>query len=82
MIAKKGTVVKLSGENTLNVEVYEYRTHPKYHKRYRVTRRILVHNEKEPVKQGDEVLIIPCRPLSKKKSWKLDKILGSNNIEE
>lgn len=82
MIAKKGIVTKRSGEETLNVEVYEYRTHPKYHKRYRVTRKFLVQDEKKQGNAGDEVLIVPCRPVSKKKSWKLEKILGHNSATQ
>ncbi len=71
MIIKKGTVVKISGEKTVKVEINEYRAHPKYKKQYRVTKNFLVHNDGQDVKEGDEVVITPCRKLSKKKSWML-----------
>lgn len=74
MISKKGVVVKISGEKTLKVEVNEYRAHPKYHKRYRVTRNFLVHDEKGEAKVGDKVIIHPCRPVSLKKSWKISTV--------
>ena len=71
MIIKKGTVVKISGEKTVKVETNEYRAHPKYKKQYRVTKNFLVHNDGFDVKEGDKVVITPCRKLSKKKSWTL-----------
>lgn len=40
-------------------------THKKYH----------AHDEKEECNVGDRVRIVETRPLSKTKSWKLDKIL-------
>jgi small subunit ribosomal protein S17 len=71
MITKKGTVVRISGNKTVKVEVNEYRTHPKYKKRYRITKRFLVHDEKENAKVGAEVTIAPCTPISKRKSWEI-----------
>ncbi len=71
MIIKKGTVVKISGEKTVKVEVVEYRAHPKYKKQYRVTKNFLVQNDGFNVKEGDNVVITPCRKLSKRKSWTL-----------
>ena len=83
MITKQGIVVAISGQKTVKVEVADYRTHPKYKKRYRVTRNFLVHDESGKVKVGDHVSILPCRPLSKKKSWKLEKVLAhTRNVEE
>lgn len=73
MITKKGTVVRISGDKTVKVEVNEYRAHPKYKKRYRITRQFLAHDEKGSVKVGDEVTIIPCTPISKQKAWKVSK---------
>ena len=71
MITKQGTVVKISGEKTVKVAVNEYRTHPKYKKQYRVTTNFLVQNDRFDVKEGDKVVITPCRKLSKMKSWTL-----------
>jgi len=74
MITKKGTVTKISGLKTAKIEVNEYRAHPKYKKRFRITKNFLVHDEKGDLNIGDEVLIIPCRPISKKKAWTISKI--------
>ena len=71
MITKKGTIVKISGEKTVKVQVNEYRAHPKYKKRYRITTNFLAHDEKGVGKVGDQVVIVPCAPISKAKRWRL-----------
>jgi len=74
MISKKGTVVKISGDRTIKVETNEYRAHPKYKKRYRITRNFLAHDPKNEAKIGDTVVIEQCRPVSRKKSFILTEI--------
>ena len=71
MITKKGVVVKKSGSKTIKVEVNEYRSHPKYKKRFRITKRFLVHDEAEKASVGSEVVIAQSIPISKKKCWTL-----------
>ncbi len=71
MITKKGIIVKKSGDKTVKVEVNEYRPHPKYKKRYRITKNFLVHDEKNTGEIGQEVTIQPTAPISKRKSWTL-----------
>ena len=71
MITKKGVVTKISGSKTIKIEVNEYRTHPKYKKRYRFTRKFLAHDENQTAKVGDKVVIERTRPISKRKSWVL-----------
>ena len=71
MITKKGVVVKKSGIKTIKVEVNDYRSHPKYRKRYRITSRFLVHDEQEKTQVGEAVVIVQHKPISKKKCWVL-----------
>lgn len=75
MITKKGTVTKISGEQTVRVEVVESRPHPKYKKMYRVHKSFLAHDEKGKAKVGDLVFIQQCRPVSKRKHWELQSIV-------
>jgi len=75
MITKKGTVTKLSSIQTIQVEVVERRQHSKYKKMYRITKKFLVHDEKNQAKEGDLVLIQQCRPVSKRKHWELQSIV-------
>lgn len=42
------------------------------------TKRYLVHDESNTAKLGDKIVITQTRPLSKNKSWKLERILHSN----
>jgi small subunit ribosomal protein S17 len=69
MRSKKGTVVSVSGNKTIVVEVNTYRQHSKYKKRFRVTSKFHAHDEEEKFKTGDEVTIYETRPLSKMKRW-------------
>ena len=74
MISKKGTVTKISGTQTISVEVVEKRAHSKYKKMYRVSKKILAHDVKGAAKVGDTVVIQQCRPVSKLKHWELQSI--------
>lgn len=77
MITKKGTVVKKSGEKTVKVEVHTYKPHPIYKKRFRVTKKFLVHDEKNEYNVGDNVIIKQFKPVSKRKSWVVDSLISN-----
>jgi len=36
---------------------------------------LLAHDEAGESKEGDTVEIVPCRPLSRRKSWKLSRVV-------
>ncbi len=65
----KGIVVSDKMDKTIVVEVHRYKTHPKYQKRYRVTKKFFAHDPSNEVKEGDKVTIQEHRPLSKNKRW-------------
>lgn len=67
----EGVVVSDKQKKTLVVEVENVRLHPKYKKRYTVSKRYKVHDEKEQFKEGDHVIFIQCRPISKDKRWRV-----------
>lgn len=67
----EGIVRSTNMLKTVVVEVASVKAHPKYHKRYAVTKRYKVHDEKQTAKVGDTVRFIECRPISKEKRWKL-----------
>ncbi len=70
MRTKKGIVSSNKQEKTIVVTVHSYRNHPKYKKRYRVSKKFHVHNpEGKKFEVGDEVLIQETRPISKLKRW-------------
>ena len=67
--AVRGTVVKKSSAQTIRVSFKVTKMHPLYKKRYSQLRYFVAHDEADTAKVGDEVTIIPCRPMSKIKHW-------------
>jgi len=73
VIKKKflGVVTSDKMGKTVVVSVDRVKQHPKYHKRYTVSKKYKVHDEKEQFKEGDKVTFIECRPISKDKKWRV-----------
>lgn len=71
----KGIVVSDKMEKTVVVEVERLRVHPKYKKRYKVSKRYKAHDEKNEYKVGDKVVIQETRPRSREKRWIVVKII-------
>ena len=68
-----GTVVSAAMDKTIVVQVDRVKLHPKYQKRYKVSRKYKVHDEKSQYQPGDKVSFSECRPLSKDKRWRVIK---------
>jgi len=66
-----GEVVSDKGDKTIIVKVERVKMHPKYKKRYKVTKKYKVHDEENQYNIGDKVSFIECRPLSKEKKWRV-----------
>jgi len=64
-----GKVVSDKMAKTVVVLVERLKEHPKYHKRYRVSKKYKAHDEKGEYKAGDTVVIEECRPLSADKRF-------------
>ncbi len=77
----KGKVVSIKMQKTVVVQIDNIKEHPKYKKRYKVSKKYKAHNEKFPCKTGDIVLIQECRPKSKDKKWEVKEIIKSNTRE-
>ena len=73
VIKKKfsGVVVSNKMDKTIVVKVDSVKIHPKYKKRYTVSKKYKVHDEKNKFKEGDKVDFTECRPLSKDKRWRV-----------
>jgi small subunit ribosomal protein S17 len=76
MQEKTGTVSSVKMQKTIVVRVDRFLQHPKYHKRYRVSKKFYAHDEARVAKEGDTVTIQECRPLSRLKRWKLVEVNG------
>ena len=70
-----GRVVSNKMKKSVTVSVERLVKHPAYGKFIRRTTKLLVHDEKGESHEGDVVLIAPCRPLSRRKSWQLIEIV-------
>jgi len=68
-----GVVVSDKNDKTIVVRVETIKKHPKYQKRYAVSRKYKVHDETNQYSVGDQVNFIECRPLSKDKRWRVIK---------
>lgn len=66
-----GVVASSKMDKTIVVVVENVKIHSKYKKRYVVTSRYKVHDEKNQFKEGDKVTFVECRPLSKEKRWRV-----------
>ena len=71
----QGNVIKISGDKTVSILVERRVMHPKYHKVVKRFKKYLVHDERNELKVGDEILAVECRPLSKSKSYRLKSIV-------
>ena len=65
----QGTVITASSEKTIVVKVERRVRHPLYKKTIKRSNKFHAHDEGNDCKVGDQVRIIECKPISKKKSW-------------
>jgi small subunit ribosomal protein S17 len=70
-----GKVVSAKSAKTIAVEVTRVVKHPVYGKYMRRTTRLLAHDEAGDAREGDTVSISPCRPMSRRKSWRLVSVV-------
>lgn len=70
-----GKVVSNKPDKTIIVSVERRVKHPIYKKTIRKTTRFMAHDENNECSEGDTVLLMETRPLSKNKRWRLVKIV-------
>ena len=70
-----GRVVSTKMQKTIGVEIERLVRHPTYGKFIRRTTKLLAHDEDGLAKDGDLVVITPCRPMSRHKSWRLLEVV-------
>ncbi|MBD3328074.1 30S ribosomal protein S17 [Candidatus Peregrinibacteria bacterium] len=69
MRTKKGIVTSNKMDQTVVVTVHRYQNHPKYKKRYRISKKFYAHDPENKYQIGDEITIYESTPLSKLKRW-------------
>ena len=75
-----GKVVSAGMDKTISVLVERQVEHPLYRKFVRKSSKIFAHDEQNSCSNGDIVSIEECRPLSKKKSWRLQEIIEKATV--
>ncbi len=70
-----GRVVSNRMQKTIAVEIERLVKHPTYGKYIRRTTKLLAHDENGESREGDRVSIAQCRPMSRRKSWRLVEVL-------
>lgn len=66
-----GVVFSDKMDKTIVVRVQKVKIHPRYGKRYEISKKYKVHDEKNQYKEGDKVVFVECRPISKDKRWRV-----------
>ncbi|HSO22975.1 MAG TPA: 30S ribosomal protein S17 [Chondromyces sp.] len=72
---KVGLVTSNAADKSVVVRVENLVMHPLYQKFVRTSSKFMAHDEENACNQGDRVLIEECRPLSKRKRWRVRKII-------
>ena len=75
-----GTVISSKMDKTISVCIERTVKHPLYGKYIRRSTKVMVHDEVNECNEGDVVIIESARPLSKNKSWRLQKVLSKAQI--
>jgi len=70
-----GRVVSNKMDKTIAVAIDRLVKHPTYGKYVRRTTKVLAHDENNECREGDVVAIAECRPLSRRKTWRLVRVV-------
>jgi len=70
-----GTVVSNKMDKTVVVAILDNVKHPLYNKIVKRTMKVKAHDEENACGEGDRVLLMETRPLSKDKRWRVCEII-------
>ncbi len=77
--AVNGRVVSVKMDKTITIIVERLVKHPIYGKYIKRSTKLLAHDEENQCHEGDYVSIVSCRPISKRKAFKLYQVLESGS---
>ncbi len=75
-----GTVISNKMDKTISVLIERTVKHPLYGKFMRRSTKLMAHDEANECNEGDIVVIEATRPLSKNKSWRLQKVVSKAQV--
>ena len=67
----KGKIVSSKNNKTIVVKVTRKYRHPFYGKVVSRSKKYHAHDETNKLKEGDDVSIVECKPISKMKKWQV-----------
>ena len=76
-----GRVVSNKMQKSVTVSIERLVKHPAYGKFIRRTTKVMAHDEEGTCRTGDTVAIVECRPISKRKSWRVVEIVERAPVE-
>ncbi len=76
-----GRVVSNKMQKSITVSIERLVKHPAYGKFIRRTTKVMAHDEEGTCREGDTVAIVECRPISKRKSWRVVEIVARAPVE-
>jgi small subunit ribosomal protein S17 len=76
----QGLVVSDKMDQTITVRVERRFRHPLYGKFVRSHKKFMAHDEANTANVGDVVSIVACRPMSKRKRWRLESVVTADVV--
>jgi small subunit ribosomal protein S17 len=71
-----GKVISSKMDKSISVCIERLVKHPVYEKFIRRSTKLLAHDENNECNEGDLIVIESTKPVSKRKSWRLQKVLS------
>jgi small subunit ribosomal protein S17 len=72
---RQGVVVSDRAAKTITVRIDTAHRHRRYEKIVRTSRTVHAHDERGEAHLGDTVIVRECRPLSRTKRWRLERVV-------
>ena len=72
---KVGLVTSDAADKSVVVKVENLVMHPLYQRFVRTTSKFMAHDEENTCNTGDRVLIEECRPMSRRKRWRVQRVI-------
>ena len=76
----EGVVTSDGMNKSVVVEVKRLVKHPKYKKYIRRRTKLMAHDEENATRLGDRVELIETRPISKRKSWRVLRVVQASHV--
>jgi len=79
---KTGLVVSDAMDKSVSVQIERTVLDPRFKKYIRRRKKFMAHDERNECRKGDVVAIRECRPLSKRKRWRVTEIVKKASMVE